>query len=136
MSALRAPKIILSESRWPMDRPEHVGCDIGWFFAFTNVLPCLFDLMHASVPHAFPGRIIKASNLSSSPLPNPSRSHSPPPSSNNAMLSLSLPCIDPVLETFPKPFTLGMCGGGSDEAHVMNDDRGTVDVGVDARRSV
>src|SRR5262245_8682046 len=39
-------------------------------------------------PHAFPSTIIKVSNLSSNPLPSPSRSHSPPISSNKAMLSL------------------------------------------------
>lgn len=50
------------------------------------------------VPQALPGRIIKASSLSSNPLPKPSRSHSPPMSSNNAILSLSLPCIDPAFE--------------------------------------
>jgi hypothetical protein len=37
--------------------------------------------------HALPGTIIKVSNLSSSPRPRPSRSHSPPTSSSRAMLS-------------------------------------------------
>lgn len=88
------------------------------------------------VLQALPGRIIKASSLSSNPLPNPSRSHSPPISSNSAMLSLSLPCIDPAFEwLFANPVTPGICGGGSDEAQVVKDERGTIDVGVDARRS-
>ena len=44
--------------------------------------------------------------------------------------------MDPGFEWLcAKPVTLGRWGGGSDEAQVVKDERGTIDVGVDASRS-
>lgn len=103
------------------------------------------------------GTDINASSLSSKPLPRPSRAHSPPKSSNIIMPSLSpvplsLAILPPSLVSISRscpqspipvhpvcpvyPDTRGICGGGSATEQFVNDERGIVAAGVEARRSV
>lgn len=99
--------------------------------------------------------IISASNLSSSPFPSPSLSHSPPSSSNKigssgpSFILANSPttplCTDDAADAVceceklgcASPVTLGICGGGSDtKADEVSEDKGSVEAGVEESRSV
>jgi hypothetical protein len=89
---------------------------------------------------------MSASSLSSRPLPNPSRSHSPPISSASSMAMLSRvvlrPSITPLTLSawfcdWAKPVTEGKWGGGSAAvAALVRLDSGCVKTGVEASKSV